>query len=117
MAEAVTALLIMLITLAVLLLMSLRANSRFRNESRLPMQWWIDGSVNWTAPRPLALAFTPVLAGLVLAAAVVSTIFLEPRRGQEHLEVPVIVVLALTFITVHALHLKLMERNLKRNRR
>lgn len=117
MTEAVAALLIMLITLAVLLRMSPRANSRFRNESRLPMQWWLDGSVNWTAPRPLALAFTPVLAALVLAAAVISTIFLEPRRGQEHLEVPVIVALALTFITVHALHLKLMARTLERDRR
>ena len=117
MAEALVALSIMLITLAVLLRMSLRANSRFKNESRLPMQWWLDGSVTWTAPRPLALAFTPLLAAVILVAAVVSTIFLEPRRGQEHWEAPVVLALALTFLGVHALHLALIARSLRPDRR
>ncbi|WP_310105739.1 hypothetical protein [Sphingomonas sp. BE138] len=107
---------ILMITSAVLLRMSLRANFRFQNESRLPMQWWIDGSVNWTAPRPLALAFTPVLAVIVLVGTVLSTIFLEPHRGQANLEIPVILTLALTFVGVHALHLALMARTLKRPR-
>ena len=39
-----------------------RANIRFRNERRLPMQWGMTGAVNWSAPRFVALAFIPILA-------------------------------------------------------
>jgi hypothetical protein len=106
---------IALIAAMVLIGMSLRANARFREETRLPMQWSVKGSVNWTAPRRLALAITPAFAICILAAAVVSTLTLEPRRGQEGFEVPVIVVLALAFIGAHGLHLWLIGKALKRN--
>ncbi len=78
------------------------------------MQWSVAGSVNWTAPRLLALAFTPVLATCILIVAVIATIVLEPRRGQEGSEVQVILALALTFVGVHALHLKLVAKTLQR---
>lgn len=74
------------------------------------MQWSLDGLVNWTAPRLIALAFTPVLATCVLLAAVVATVVLEPRQGQDGLEVPSVLVMGLTFIAVHALHLKMIAR-------
>ena len=51
---------IALIAIGLLIRMSVRANARFREEVRLPMQWALDGSVNWTAPRGLALALTPI---------------------------------------------------------
>jgi len=61
------------------------ANTRFRRESRLPMQWWLDGRATWTAPRLVALAFIPVLAtGAPRAVAVLSQT-LPPRAGQEAL--------------------------------
>jgi hypothetical protein len=99
----------------VLILMSLRADRRFAKEPRLPMQWSFSGGVNWTAPRRLALAFTPFLAIFILSATVVSTIVFKPRPGQEGFEVPVISFLALAFIGAHALHLWLVNKHLERN--
>lgn len=103
------------IGIMVLLIMSLRANARFRSENRLPMQWSFSGSVNWTAPRPVALAFTPTLATIILVAAVASTLALTPRPGQEGFEVPMIAFIAITFVGVHALHLWLINRSLQRD--
>jgi len=96
--------------LAVMIEMSRRADRRFRGEQRLPMQWLLDGTVIWTAPRRVALAFTPVLAAFVLAATVAMTLLLKPRPGQEGLEVPVVAGMALVFIGAHALHLWLIVR-------
>jgi hypothetical protein len=65
--------------------LAILANMRFRREFRLPMQWWLDGRVTWSAPRPVALAFIPVLAtGAPRAVAVLSQT-LPPRAGQEAL--------------------------------
>ena len=96
-----------------LVAMSLRANRRFEDEVRLPMQWSFDGSVNWTAPRHVALAFTPALATAINLATVVATLVLTPRAGQEGFEFPITLILAATFIAVHALHLWLIEKSLR----
>ncbi|MBI1200243.1 MAG: hypothetical protein GC203_20485 [Phenylobacterium sp.] len=106
------AVMVAMMTLALLTAMSLRANRRFKEERRLPMQWWLDGSVTWTAPRPVALAFMPVLA----AACLAPFIFLKPKAGQEHLVIPVIMFAALVLLGVHALHLWLMRWTLERRR-
>jgi hypothetical protein len=102
-------------TLAILVLvaMSVKANRRFKNEARLPMQWSLSGSVNWTAPRSLALAFTPCLASLCLLAFAAMSTFLQPRAGQEGLVIPVNVFMALVFIGAHAFHLWLIGRTLR----
>lgn len=102
-----------ILAIAMLASMSLMANARFRNERRLPMQWSLSGSVNWTAPRPLALAFTPVLAALCLSATAASAVLLQPRPGQEGLVVPALIAVALTLVGVHALHLWLIARTLR----
>ena len=112
MMQAVAAIAVTLIAVALLTAMSMRADRRFDTQRRLPMQWWLDGSVTWTAPRPVALAFTPVLASACLAVA----IFAEPRPGQEHLVLPVQVFGALFFLGFHALHLWLIQRTLRRQR-
>ncbi|TXM67598.1 hypothetical protein FV222_20140 [Methylobacterium sp. WL103] len=52
---------------AVLSALSLWANGPFSALDRLPMQWSLSGEVNWSAPRPLALAFVPVLAAILMA--------------------------------------------------
>ena len=104
------------LTICVLAAMSIRANRRFRNEDRLPMQWSFSGSVNWTAPRAVALAFTPVLAAVVLLATVSLTTFLQPRPGQEGLVIPTNIFMAFVFVSAHALHLRLIENTLRRNR-
>src|SRR3954454_516338 len=104
------------LTICVLAVMSIRANGRFKDEDRLPMQWSLDKSVNWTAPRSVALAFTPVLAAIILSATVMLTISVRPKPGQEGLEVPAILFIALVFIAAHALHLWLIERSVHASR-
>jgi hypothetical protein len=108
---------IAILALAVLVWMSLVANARFKDQRQLPMQWSLTGSVNWTAPRPLALAFTPVLAALCLSATVALAIFVPPRPGQEGLVIPTIVAVALAFIGAHAMHLWLTDRTLRSGKR
>jgi hypothetical protein len=103
------------LAVCVLGVMSIRANGRFKNEDRLPMQWSLDRSVNWTAPRRVALAFTPVLAAIVLSATVALTIYSTPRPGQGGLEIPAMVFVALVFIGAHAFHLWLIGNSLRRN--
>lgn len=72
-----------LVAIAVLIAMSLRANQRFRKEARLPMQWSFTESVNWTAPRSVALAFTPALGFCILLVVVLSTWIAQPRQERR----------------------------------
>lgn len=97
--------------------LSVRANSRFRGEERLPMQWSISGSVNWTAPRVIALSFTPALAIGVLIFFVIGSMTMQPRPGQEGFVVPTLLGLGGCFIAAHAFHLWLIGRTLRRDRR
>ena len=95
---------ISLVTVLVLTLISVAANRKLRDRERLPMQWSIGGKVNWTAPRRIALAFTPALAGIVLLAAALGYAR-EPDR-----EVGVLTLMALCFAAAHLLHLWLIQR-------
>jgi len=105
-----------IVAVVLLIAMSLRADRHFRTERRLPMQWWLDGSVTWTAPRVVALAFTPILSAICLAAIAALATFLEPRAGQEHLVLPASILAALVFLGVHAFHLWLIQRTMQRQR-
>ena len=110
----------MLLTIAIafsLLLcwFAVRANARFANEKRLPMQWWLNGEVTWYAPRHVALTFIPALANCVLAFYIVLTFTSKPRPGDEHLVLPILILLGATFVAVQLLHLFLVERTLRRN--
>lgn len=113
MAQAVIAFL----GIATLVVMSIRANSRFRDVEKLPMQWSLKGAVNWTAPRKVALSLTPILGAIILIFIAISSVMLEPRPGQEGLEVPITIVVALTLFAVHALHLHLIAKTLNSNRK
>jgi len=99
----------------VLCTLAYRANARFRDEDRLPMQWWLTGEVTWSAPRPLALAFIPALAIVVLAVFVVLSLTTKPRAGQEMLVFPSLIGLGATFIAVQLLHFWLIARSLRRD--
>lgn len=96
--------------------LSVRANSRFRAEERLPMQWSITGSVNWTAPRVVALSFTPALAIGALILFVIGSMTMQPRPGQEGAVVPALLGLGGCFIAAHLFHLWLIDRTLRRGR-
>ena len=77
------------------------------------MQWSLDGSVNYAAPRAVALALTPVLATGSLAATVAMTHFLKPRPGQEGMELPVVLFMATVFVAAHGFHLWMISKTLK----
>ncbi len=94
--------------------LAIRANSRFRREDRLPMQWWLNGDVTWSAPRVLALAFIPALAIGVLAINAVLAMNLEPRPGQENMVLPGLIGTGLLFLVVQRLHFWLIEKTLHR---
>jgi hypothetical protein len=113
MMQAMAQLVIAFVGIAVLFFMSRWANGRYRAHDRLPMQLGMDGAATWTAPRPMALLFMPMLGALLLTAAVIGTFVAEPRAGQEGLEGPVVLMLALGLVGVHAFHLWIIDRLLR----
>lgn len=106
-------LLIVLAAAGALVGLALRANRRLRGHARLPMQWWLSGEVTWTAPRVAALGFIPALAVGTLAALATMMQVTRPRAGQEGLELPVLVLLALMFLAVQQLHLWLIAKTVR----
>lgn len=101
--------------------LSIRANARFWPEKKLPMQWRLSrsepltGSVNWSAPRVLALSFTPFLATCVLGLFNIGAMTLTPRPGQEGMLIPALIFIGSGFVAAHAFHLWLIEKTLRRN--
>ena len=101
--------------------LSIRANARFRQERKLPMQWRLSRSeplsnlVNWSAPRVLALSFTPFLAICVLGLFNVTAMTLTPRPGQEGMLLPSLIVIGGAFVAAHVFHLWLIGRSLGRS--
>ena len=89
------------------------ANMRFRHELRLPIQWWLDGKVTWSAPRAVALAFIPVLATGVLGVVAVLSQTLPLRSGQEALVWPVMLGSGALSVAIQLLHNSLIVRTLR----
>lgn len=110
MPELIAAIVIACVTMAALVWLSLRADRRLQHVERLPMQWSLNGQPTWSAPRRLALSFTPVLATVVLIAAVISVATLEPHPGQDGLEIPVVLFLAASLLATHVFHLWMIDR-------
>jgi len=92
-----------------------RANVRFRSEKRLPMQWWVNGDVTWSAPRHLALAFIPALATAVLSIFAILSLTIRPRAGQETLVLPTMFGLGALFIGIQLVHFWLIAKTVRRN--
>lgn len=103
-----------LLTLATLIAMSVRYDRRRGGTARLPMQWSSPGRVNWTAPRRVALAFTPVLAVVVLVAIQVTAHMAPRKSGPDGSVLPVLLSAALLLVVAHAIHLRLCDRTLNR---
>jgi uncharacterized protein YggT (Ycf19 family) len=101
--------------------LSIRANARYRQERKLPMQWMISRSeplsktVTWSAPRALALSFTPVLAICVLGLFNIGAMTLTPRPGQEGMLIPSLIFIGSGLVAAHIFHLWLIEKTLRRN--
>lgn len=97
----------------VICILAYRANARFRSAARLPMQWGLTGKVNWSAPRPVALAFMPVLAAALLGFITVMAMTVPPRPGQEHLVLPATLVMGAALVVAQLLHFWLIDRTLR----
>ena len=90
-----------------------RANMRFRAEPRLPMQWGLTGKVNWSAPRRVALAFMPVLTGVMLSFVTILSMTVPPRAGQEHLVLPGTAFIGAALVAAQLFHFWLIRRTLR----
>ncbi len=112
-----TVLILAVVIALVMIGLSVRANSRFGDEKRLPMQWSISGSVNWTAPRVVALSFTPVLTIGILIFFVIGSMTMNPRPGQEGAVVPTLLAMGGVFIAAHVFHLWLIDKTLRSTER
>lgn len=102
-----------------MIVLSVRANSRFRQERKLPMQWMLSRSrplsstVIWSAPRILALSLVPALAIFVLALFAIGSITLTPRPGQEGMMIPTLIFIGGIFLAAQILHLRLIAKTLR----
>ena len=100
---------------SVICILAYRANTRFQNEARLPMQWGFTGQVNWSAPRRVALSFMPILAVALLGFFTIMSINASPKAGQEGLVFPILVLMGITLVAAQLLHFWLVERTIRRN--
>lgn len=87
----------------ILIGLSLRANRRFRREERLPMQWSLSGSVMWSAPRRVALSFTPALGILILSLSAAT--MAGSWAGEDGRELPILVSMGAVFVAAHLFHI------------
>ena len=95
--------------------LAIRANSRFRNQDRLPMQWSLTGDVTWSAPRALALAFVPALAIGILTINAVLAMNFQPRLGQESMVIPAFIGTGIVATGIQLLHFWLIAKTLHRD--
>lgn len=78
------------------------------------MQWSLNGQVNWSAPRRIALGFFPALLIASLLAHILLMQNSAPRQGQEDMVVPVMLVLAAMILLIQLLHIYLVNRSICR---
>ncbi|MBW4329884.1 hypothetical protein KY084_03220 [Stakelama sp. CBK3Z-3] len=101
------------IIIIAMVLVAFAANSMLSNHARIPMQWSLTGKVNWTAPRPFALAFFPVLAILLAIALSVISVYSAPRPGQEQEAVYAIPLVTGLLLVIQCIHLIIARRSLR----
>src|SRR3546814_10392216 len=103
-----------------MVVLSVRATSRFRQEQKLPMQWMLSRSrslsstVIWSAPRIFALSLIPALAILVLVLFAIGSFTLTTRPGQEGMMITSLIFIGGIFLAVQILHLRLISKTLRR---
>ena len=99
------------ITVLALAAMSLAFARRAPAGMKLPMQWGLKGVPTWSAPRGIALSFTPLLAAFTLMPFSLASLWVEP---DERLTFRLVLAfVSLVYLAVHALHLHLLRRWLR----
>lgn len=110
-----TVLIVAIVIALVIIGLSVWANARFSDQARLPMQWSLSGAVNWTAPRVLALSFTPALMIGILSVIVYAA--MTGRLSPVHQDrlIRDLVLLGVISVGCHLFHLWMIGRALRRN--
>ncbi len=95
---------------------AIRANASLRQQDRVPMQWGINGEVNWTAPRLIGLSITPAIAiGILILFCL--AIRYPTHPSQENLRIPALLVSGAGLVAAQILHLWLIFKTLHRSRK
>jgi len=95
--------------------LALRANTRLRGQPWLPMQWWFDGQVTWSAPRPLALAFIPAMSIVVFAILLIPPLTKLLRPDRPPVDLPGLMAIGLLFLAIQQFHFWMISRTLSGN--
>jgi len=106
---------ISIVFVAILAGLSVWANARFQKHERLPMQWSLAGTVNWMAPRALALTLIPVLGTGLLGFITLLALNVAPRPAQEGMVLPATMLIGAGFVGAQLFHFWLIERTMNRN--
>lgn len=95
---------------------AIRANALLRQQDRVPMQWGINGEVNWTAPRLIGLSITPAITiGILILFCL--AIRYPTHSSQENLRIPALLVSGAGLVAAQILHLWLIFKTLHRSRK
>lgn len=78
--------------------------------ARVPMQWDLAGKPTWTAPKLIAVLFSPILSLFVL----LGTSFASASNPQK--VEAILVLIAGVFLVVHVLHLALAQWHFNANK-
>ncbi|GAN53865.1 hypothetical protein [Tanticharoenia sakaeratensis] len=101
-------LLIAVATMITLTTMSVVTGRKLIGARLVPMQWGLDGRPSWSAPRSVALAFTPALAATTLTLMMFPTVVVPHAMGVWYFGVTAVI--CIFFIAVHATYLGAISR-------
>lgn len=77
----------------------------FSGHDRVMMQWGFDKNHRSYAAPKMTLAFTPAIGTLVLFGIASLITFATPSKDQSA-TLPIIVVIGIVLVTIHALHMR-----------
>ncbi|WP_371397786.1 hypothetical protein [Fretibacter rubidus] len=110
-------LLITLEAVGIMVIISAFAYFKAPEGAKLPMQWGLDKSVNWRAPKLWAVMFTPLLAAIMLSVFSV-LIMKDPEVTSDPTALSVVKAstyfMAGLFVVIHAGHMYFALRDVNR---
>lgn len=101
----ITALVLLALYAAVVVVMSARANRRLSRRASLPMQWGLDGTPTWSLPRRAALIVMPILGGLPLAVGSAFSILAPDRINSPYGLMTTVGLLAVVGVVIEVAYL------------
>ncbi|MFT4954889.1 MAG: hypothetical protein ACI8U3_001263 [Brevundimonas sp.] len=97
------------ITIMILIVISMVALLKLPAGASIPMQWNLQGGVNWSAPKAVGVWFTPAIALLVLGTFAYASSQSEAIATRMW---PVAYTIGFVLILVHSAHLWFASKHL-----